>query len=325
MAFDGRLLGGISVLAAVVETGNFVRAAEMLRLTPSGISRAVARLEARVGVRLLDRTPRAVSLTHEGRRFHAQVAPLLAGLEEATSEAADAAHAVRGRLRVNADPWFARLVLAPRLSAFLTAHPQLSLELLVRDTLGDLVSEGFDVAVRFGEPEPSGLIARKLLETRILTCAAPAYLARCGRPRHPRDLVRHECLLFRDPVTGRPFAWEFRQAGKVLEVKVTGRLVVNDLATKIAACAAGQGITQTLEFGIDELLAGGDLVQILTDWAEERFPLYAYHHSRYLPPAKVRAFLDFVLASLAPPTRKPKVTAHSSRKARQTQRRANPD
>ena len=110
----------------------------------------VARLEARVGVRLLDRTPRAVSLTYEGRRFHAHVVPLLAGLEEAAAEAADAAHAVRGRLRVNVDPWFARLVLAPRLSDFLAAHPKLSLELLVRDTLGDLVSEGFDVAVRAG-------------------------------------------------------------------------------------------------------------------------------------------------------------------------------
>src|SRR4051795_3421441 len=153
MAFDGRLLGGISVLAAVVETGNFIRAAESLGLTQSGVSRAVARLEARVGVRLFDRTPRAVSLTDEGRRFHTQVAPLLAGLEEATTEAAGSADAVRGKLRVNVDGWFARLVLAPRLPALLAAHPQLSLELIVRDTVGDLVSEGIDVAVRFGEPE----------------------------------------------------------------------------------------------------------------------------------------------------------------------------
>jgi DNA-binding transcriptional LysR family regulator len=298
------LLGGISVLAAVVETGNFVRAAEALGLTQSGVSRAVARLETRVGVRLFDRTPRAVSLTDEGRRFHAQVVPLLAGLEEAASEAAGAAHAVRGRLKVNADPWFARLVLAPRLRGFLDTYPQLSLELLVRDMLGDLVSEGFDVAVRFGEPEPSSLIARKLLETRILTCASPAYLARYGRPRHPRDLARHDCLLFRDPASGRPFAWEFHRAGKAVEVKVGGRLVLNDLATKLTACAAGHGIAQAFEFGLDRLLASGELVQILAEWAEERFPLYAYHPSRHLPPAKVRAFLDFVLASIASPTRR---------------------
>src|SRR3984957_8295776 len=121
MAFDGRLLSGIGVLAAVVETGNFIRAADAVGLTPSGVSRAVARLEARIGIRLFDRTPRAVTLTHEGPRFPAQVTPLLAGLEEAAVEAAGAATSVRGRLRVNADPWFARLGLAPRLSGFLAA------------------------------------------------------------------------------------------------------------------------------------------------------------------------------------------------------------
>jgi DNA-binding transcriptional LysR family regulator len=299
MAFDGRLLAGIGVLTAVVESGSFVRAGEALGLTPSGVSRAVARLEARVGVRLFDRTPRAVTLTDEGRRFHAQVTPLLAGLEEAATNAAGSAATVRGRLRVNVDPWFARLVLAPRLSGFLDAHLALSVELVVRDTLGELVAEGFDAAVRFGEPEPSGLVARKLLETRILTCASPAYLDRHGTPLHPRDLERHQCLMFRDSVTGRPFGWEFRRANEVVEVKANGRLVLNDLATKLAACAAGNGIAQTIELGVDPLLASGELVQILPNWAEERYPLYAYHPSRHLPPAKVRAFLDFVVESVA--------------------------
>src|SRR5580704_11884526 len=125
MPFDSRLLAGISVLSAVVESGSFIRAGEAMGLTPSGVSRAVGRLEGRVGVRLFDRTPRAVTLTDEGRRFHAQVLPLLAGLEEAATDAGGSAAAVRGRLRVNVDPWFARLVLAPRLRAFLDAHPAL--------------------------------------------------------------------------------------------------------------------------------------------------------------------------------------------------------
>src|SRR3954470_13206899 len=115
MSFDARLLTGVGVMAAVDEAGNFAKAAEILGLTPSGVSRAVARLEARVGVRLFDRSPRSVSLTEEGRRFHAQVLPLLAGLEEAASEAAGAAATVSGRLRVNVDPWFARMILAPRI------------------------------------------------------------------------------------------------------------------------------------------------------------------------------------------------------------------
>jgi DNA-binding transcriptional LysR family regulator len=303
MAFDGRLLAGIGVLIAVVESGSFVRAGEALGLTPSGVSRAVARLEARVGVRLFDRTPRAVTLTDEGRRFHAQVAPLVSGLEDAAAEAAGAAALVGGRLRVNVDAWFARMVLAPNLPAFMDAHPALSLELVVRDGLGELVADGFDAAVRFGEPEPSGLVARKLLETRILACAAPSYLACRGTPQHPRDLVDHECLMFRDPVTGRPFGWEFHRGGEVVEVAATGRLVLNDLATKLAACAAGHGIALTIALGVDPLLASGTLVQVLPDWAEERFPLYAYHPSRHLPPAKVRAFLDFVSASIAEPAR----------------------
>jgi DNA-binding transcriptional LysR family regulator len=298
--FYSRLLAGIGVLSAVVESGSFIRAGEAVGLTPSGVSRAVARLEARVGVRLFDRTPRAVTLTDEGRRFHAQVMPLLAGLEDAASEAAGAVSSVRGRLRVNLDPWVARLVLAPALPGFLEKHPALSIELVVRDTLGELIAEGFDAAVRFGEPGLSGLVARKLLETRILTCAAPGYLARHGAPEHPRDLERHECLMFRDPVTGRPFDWEFRRGAEVVAIKARGRLVVNDLATKLALCAGGNGIAQTIELGLAPMLAGGALVQVLPDWAEERFPLYAYYPSRHLPPAKVRAFVDFVVESVAP-------------------------
>jgi DNA-binding transcriptional LysR family regulator len=301
MAFDGRLLSGMGVFQAVVEAGNFSKAGETLGLTPSAVSRAVARLETQVGVRLLDRTPRVVTMTDEGRRFYAEISPLLAGLEEAALNAAGAAMAVRGRLRLNVDPWFARCVLAPRLPAFLDAHLNLSLDLIVRDTLGDLVTEGFDVAIRFGEPEPSALIARKLGETRIVTCAAPAYLARHGCPHHPDDLAAHECLLFRDPVTRRPFPWEFHDGTQILQANVNGRLVFNDLATKLATCIAGVGIAQSLELGLDTLLASGALVQILPEWAKERFPLYSYYPSKHLPAAKVRVFLDFIRESIAPP------------------------
>ena len=300
MALDGRVLSGASVLAAIVETGNFVRAGEALGLTPSAISRAVARLEARLKVRLFERTPRAVTLTDEGRRFHALVAPLLAGLQEAADTAAGAGASVRGRLRVNVDPWFARLVLAPRLSEFLSRYPDLSLELVVRDGLGDLIGGGFDVAIRFGEPETSGLIAEKLLETRIIACAAPSYLARRGRPRHPHDLAKHDCLMFRDPVTGLPFPFWFQRGRETITVKVKDRLVVNDLATKLAACVAGYGVAQSVAFGLEPFFVRGELEQILPEWAEERYPLYAYHASRQHVPAKVRAFIDFVKLSLKP-------------------------
>jgi len=293
MVFDTRLLTGVGVLAAVTEAGNFARAAEMLGLTPSAVSRAVARLEARVGVRLFDRNPREVSLTEEGRRFHTQVMPLLAGLDEAAAEAAGAAAVVRGRLRVSVDPWFARTVLASKLQQFLVRYPLLSVDFSTSNYREEMMT-GVDVAVRFGPPDASSLIVRKLLETPILTVAAPAYLERHGQPRSPHDLVHHEALLFRDPQTGLPFPWEFHRGGEIVEVKVSGRLVMDDPSVAIATCVAGQGIFQSLAIGLAPFLSRGELIQILPEWSEELYPLYAYHPSRHLPPAKVRALLDFI-------------------------------
>ncbi|MDQ7248826.1 LysR family transcriptional regulator [Dongia sedimenti] len=293
MSFDTRLLAGVGVFAAIVESGTFARAADRLALTPSGVSRAVARLEARVGVRLFDRSPREVTLTEEGRRFHAQVVPLLAGLEEAAAEAAGAAATVGGRLRVSVDPWFARTMLAPQLQRFLARYPLLSVDLRTSNYREEMMA-GTDVAIRFGPPDTPSLIARKLLETRIITCAAPAYLQKHGEPRTPHDLVHHEALLFRDPQSGLPFPWEFHRGDEVMEIDVSGRLVMDDPSVAVAACLAGQGIFQSLAIGLNPLLARKELVQVLPDWSDERYPLYAYHPSRHLPPVKVRAFLDFV-------------------------------
>jgi DNA-binding transcriptional LysR family regulator len=301
MAFDSRLLSGIEVLVAAVEAGSFVRAAESLGLTQSGVSRAVARLEHRVGVRLFDRTARAIALTEEGRRFYQQVKPHLSSIEDAAIQAGGSAMAVRGRLRVNVDPFFARLVLAPRVGKFLADHPELSLEIIGRDRLGDLIADGFDAAVRFGEPEPSSLVARRLIETRVLTCAAPAYLTKHGRPEHPRELVdaRHECILYVDPITGRPFPWEFHRGRQKVRVAVSGRLTVNNVGTTLGACVAGHGIAQILALGTEDLLNRGKLVELFLDWSGERFPLYMFYLSRNVPPAKLRAFVDFVVHSVA--------------------------
>lgn len=296
---DGRILSGIDTMAAIVARGSFVGAAETLHLTQSGVSRAVARLEERLGVRLFDRTSRAVRLTDEGRRFFERVAPLLGGIEEAACDAAGSSTRVRGQLRVNVDASFLGLVLAPRLGAFLGAHPELEVEVVVHEALGDLVGDGFDAAVRFGVPKPSSLVHRVLLTTRILTCAAPAYLDRRGRPRHPRDLRDHECIYFRDPTSGRPFEWVLQRGEEVIDVAAKGRLVVNDLWAKIVVCGAGYGLAQFVDIGVAEQLADGTLEQILPTWADEEFPLCVYYPSRQLPPAKVRAFVDFVVEATA--------------------------
>jgi DNA-binding transcriptional LysR family regulator len=299
--FDERVLNGMSVFTAVVATGSFAAAGEQLDMSQPGVSRAIARLEARLGIRLFDRTTRAVSLTEAGRRLHQQVMPLLAGIEEAASTAADGATAVRGRLRVNVDPYFSRLILGPRLGTFLERYPQVQLELVTQDRLGDLIAGGFDLAVRFGEPAPSSLVARKLLDTRIMTVASPAYLKRRGRPHEPADLAdeRHDCILFTDPQTGHPWTWEFHRKRRKIEVPVHGRLTVNDVGTLQSALLAGYGIAQVKELGAESLLADGKLVDLFPDWPEERFPLYVLHPSRHQPPAKTRAFVEFVVAIAA--------------------------
>jgi DNA-binding transcriptional LysR family regulator len=301
--FDARLLSGVSFLSAVAEAGSFVRAAELLNMTASGVSHGVARLEARVGARLFNRTTRALHLTDEGRRLYERVSPLLGEIEAAADEASGATEIVRGRLRVNVDPFFSRLVLAAHLAAFLQENPQLRLELVASDAIGDLVAEGFDLAVRFGDPPPANtLITRKLAETRILTVAAPAYLERRGRPAHPAELRAHACIDFRDPVTGLAFDWEFRRGREVLPVKTSGPLLVSDVDSMLGACVAGAGVAHVMALGTAHLIARGDLVELFPDWPDERFPLYVYYASRNHVSAKVRKFIDFIMESLRPET-----------------------
>jgi DNA-binding transcriptional LysR family regulator len=296
MAFDGRILAGVGVLTAVVEGGSFVKGAELLGLTASGVSRAISRLEVRLGVRLLDRTTRSVSLTDEGRRFYEAAKPHLAAIEDAAVLAAGAASAVRGRLKVDIDPFFLPLVLAGRLGDFCDRYPELSIEFVSREHLGDLVSEGIDLAIRFGQPRFSALVARKLIEAPILTVASPKYIARHGRPKHPSDLVRHRCLQFLDPHTGTPYEWEFVSAEQSLPVETKGPLTFTDPKAMLTECVAGTGIAQIIGWGVGELLKRGDLIDLFPKWHGERFPLHAFHPSGKHPPAKVGVFTDFCLA-----------------------------
>jgi DNA-binding transcriptional LysR family regulator len=300
MKFDDRVLSGLGVLSAVVKSRSFSVAGKSLNMSQSGVSRAIARLEARLGVRLLERTTRTVTLSEAGRSLYEQIVPLVAGLEEAAASVAASKDAVRGTLRVNMDPFISQLILGPQLSRFLNQFPALKVELLTRDRLGDLVADGFDLAIRFGEPRPSALVARKLLDTRVITVASPAYLKKAGRPSHPSELEKgnHRLIDFRDPETGRGYEWAFQQGRKEIEINSNAQLVLSDVATIHAVCLAGYGIAQLLELGIESFIESGRLEVIFPDWLDERFPLYALHPSRnYLPP-KTRAFLDFVIATV---------------------------
>jgi DNA-binding transcriptional LysR family regulator len=297
---DGRLVGGLMVLAAVADARSFGKAAQRLGMTQSGVSKAIAKLESRLGARLIHRTSRAVELTEEGRILCERVAEHLAGIGEAAAETSKSRDAVRGKLRVNVDPLFSRVVLSPKLSEFLLQNPQMELRLETRDRVGDLVSDGFDLAVRFGEPTPSALIARRVLAARILTVASPVYIDRHGRPDHPEDLAStaHQCIRAIDPSSGRPFDWEFRRGKETIAVAVNSRLTVTDSGTKLGACLAGFGVAQVIDLDLDQHLHSGALVNLFPAWSDERFPLYVYYASRNHVPAKVRKFIDFISNSL---------------------------
>lgn len=297
---DGGLVGGLLALAAVAESKSFGRAAARLGKTQPAVSRAIQRLEDRLRAKLLHRTSRHVEVTDAGHELLSKVLPLLQGIEEATVSASGQASVVNGTLRVACDPRFADLVLAPELTEFMKDHPALQLKLETRNALSDLVSDGFDLAIRFGPPSISSLVCRRLYSPRVLTVAAPSYLERRGRPSSPKDLVDdgHECILAIDPATGRPFEWEFWRGDEKVKVAVSGNLTVTDAGTKIGACLAGYGIAQVIDLGIDTHLRAGTLEPVLTDWPDETFPLYVYYPSRSHVPAKVRAFIDFVASTM---------------------------
>jgi len=293
MGFDGRLLSGMSVLAAVVETGSFTRAGHALGLSASGVSRAVSRLEQRMGVRLLDRTTRALHLTADGARFYELAAPHLSSIEDAANVVSGAAAAVRGPLRVSLNPLFSRHVLASRLPEFTERYPDLELISVPLPDAGNLVAEGIDVAVRFGPQPPSSMTSRRLLETRVLTVASPTYLKKHARPKTPEKLAELDCIQYIDPQRGKPFSWEFHRGREIVRVETTGRLTLTDADTMVEACVAGAGIAQVLALGVEHLIAKGVLIELFPEWPGETFPLYAIRPSRRLPPAAVEAFLDF--------------------------------
>jgi DNA-binding transcriptional LysR family regulator len=271
-----------------------------LNLSQSVSSRAIARLEKRLGVRVLERTTRSVSLTDEGRGLFERLEPLLQGFEEAFTSVVEERFRVRGRLRVKMHPTIAHVITGAQWKSFMVSYPELSVELISSDKLGDLVGEGVDAALHVGELPSSGLIAKRLLETRVITVAAPAYLAAHGKLSHPSDLLEgeHTMIDYTNPATGRPFQWEYHRGRKVVKVASQGRLIVSDIVTLHRVCLAGWGIAQVLEVAARPMLETGALAELLPDWGDERFPIYAAYPSRKYVLPKVRVFLDFVSTAI---------------------------
>lgn len=291
MTFDAKLFSGIGVFAAVAETGSFVKAGSALGITGSGVSRAISRLERRLGARLFERSSRAVSLTDEGKRFYDRVRPLLEGAESAASDLTSEQSVIRGRLRITVDAPSANFILAGALPSLRQVYPELSLDIVVCDTLGDLVSDGFDAALRFGDVEAQGLRRIYLASTRIVTVASPELCAKQSLPNHPAGLDALPCILMRDPLSGIGFAWQFLGKSERFEIRPGPGLMVNDGNTLLAACVEGSGVAQLLEIEACTALKSGQLVQYFEDWGQEMYPLALYISARSVQPVRIKALI----------------------------------
>lgn len=297
------------VFAAVVEAGSFVAAAEALDRSKASVSRHVADLEARLGVRLLHRTTRRLSLTDEGELFHARCTALLAGLEEAEAELGARSAEVAGLLRVNVPVSYGILVLAPLWAGFLARHPRLELEVVLADRRVDLVEEGFDLAVRITRLQDSSLVSRRLGAVRSRLCASPAYLARRGAPAHPSELARHEVLAYTLLANGD--RWRFDGPdGASATVRVEPRMRSNSGDTLRAAALDGAGLVLQPEFLVGEDIARGTLVEVMPEWRSPELDVSAVWPSRRHAPPKLRRMVEWLAQTLggtrAPPARPPR-------------------
>lgn len=285
----------IEVFARVVETGSFTAAASALRIPRSTATAAVQELEARLGVVLLHRTTRRVTVTKEGAAYFEEAGRLLHELQALESSFGRATAVVRGRIRVDVPAAAGRHLIAPALPALLARHPGLVVELGSTDRPVDLVGEGVDVVIRGGDLHDDTLTARKLCELPVVTCAAPAYLARHGTPTHPDQLRHHRFVSFFSAKTGRHFDVDFSRDGEAHTLAPHHAVAANDSDTWLALAAAGLGLIQApCSAAVRAHLAQGSLVRVLPEWRSDPLPVYVlFPRVRHLP-ARVRTFIEWI-------------------------------
>ena len=285
------------VFAGVADAGSFVGAADALGMSKAAVSRHVSDLEQRLGVRLMQRTTRKLSLTPEGEVFLSRCRDILASIEASEAELSTRTASASGLLKVSVPVSFATRHLAPLWSDFLAAHPRLTLDVQLADRVVDLVDEGFDLAVRIARLPDSSLVSRKLASTRLVLCAAPSYLRRRGTPRHPDDLAAHDVIGY--SLLATPGQWLLQGPGGPVTVKTKPRLWTNNGDTSVAAAVRGAGIDLQPTFLIADELADGRLVQVLPAWQAVELGIYAVYPSRKFVLPKVRALVNFLAASFA--------------------------
>jgi LysR family transcriptional regulator for bpeEF and oprC len=287
-------LMALQAFARVVELGGFTKAADSLQLSKTTVSDLVQSLETHLGVRLLQRTTRRVTVTPDGAAFYERSAHILADLDEAEASVMQARVAPKGRLRVDMPGGLARLFIIPRLPAFLARYPGLRLELGMGHRPVDLLEEGIDCVVRFGVQPDSSLVARRVGTMTSVCCASPAYLREHGIPRTPEELSTHRCVNYVSYRTGRVIDWEFARDGQKIQLTLDSVLAVHDHDAYLVAGLMSFGIVKVANYMARPYLESGQLIQVLTDWTAEQFPISVmYAQSRHLS-AKIRIFVDWV-------------------------------
>lgn len=284
----------LEVFRAIARHRSFRRAAIELGVTPSALSHALRALEERAGLRLVNRTTRSVALTEVGERFYERIKPAFRDIEDALVDLDTFRDAPAGTLRLNAPRHAASDVLLPVVAAFMARHPQVRVEIVAEDALVDVVSEGFDAGIRFGERIAADMVAVPIgPPQRSAIVAAPSYFARHPPPRSPEDLHRHACIRMRFR-SGVVYRWELERDGTAIEVDVDGPMTLSDHGLIVEAAVAGLGLAYLIESAVRAHLADGRLVRVLEDWCPLYPGFFLYYPSRRQLPGPLRAFVDFV-------------------------------
>ena len=290
-------LAGLDAFTAVARHRSFRGAAAVRGASASTLSEAVRRLEARLGVRLLNRTTRSVTPTEAGARLLERLVPALGEVEAALDEMNGFRDSPTGTLRLNVPSIIAKLILPPIATAFLKAHPGITLEVTAEDSFIDVLAAGFDAGVRYDERLEQDMIAVPIgpRRQRFVAAAAPGYLAAHGRPEHPKDLLHHACIRHRFAHGVSP-SWEFERDGEIVRIAPAGPLIASAMELEIAAAVAGLGVICSFEEFLAPDLQSGALEPLLEDWWQSFSGPFLYYPSRRHSPAPLRAFIDFLKA-----------------------------
>lgn len=284
---------GISEFVLVAETMSFTQAAKRMDTSVANISRRVAMLEQRLGVRLLVRTTRKVSLTEAGQLYYQHCKQLVEGLELAELAVTEMQQVPQGKIRVTAPVTYGEQRLAPLLHEFLQQHSQLELDLILTNQKLDLIEQGIDVAVRLGQLADSSHRACKLSNRQLYVCASPRYLATYGTPHSLSELARHQCLV------GTHDHWRFKENGNSRSLRVSGRVHCNSGVVLVDAALRGMGLAQLPDYYVSEHLASGELVEVLAGFRDDREGVWALYPQNRQQSPKVRLLVDFLAEALS--------------------------